>query len=80
MEQTNARTVVGTCQDKYYFILEAIMAQIHEQTVVIRMSKLVKNSENAGVIGPDGFEQSVEAIVSELLGDESVIVEVERLD
>lgn len=55
------------------------MAQIHEQTVVIRLSKLVKDTANAGDLGPEGFEQAVEAVVSELVGDESIIVEVERL-
>lgn len=56
------------------------MAHIHEQTVVIRLSKLVKNAENTADLAPEGLAEQVEAIVSELVGDESIIVEVERLD
>lgn len=56
------------------------MAQIHEQTVVIRLSKLVKDASNVGDLAPDGLSAQVEIVVSELLGDDSIIVEVERLD
>lgn len=55
------------------------MAQIHEQTVVIRLSKLVKDANNAGNLAPEGLSEQVEAIVSELVGDDSIIVEVENL-
>lgn len=56
------------------------MAHIHEQTVVIRLSKLVKDANNAADLAPEGLTDQVEAVVSELIGDESIIVEVERLD
>lgn len=56
------------------------MAQIQEQTVVIRLSKLVKTGDKANALGPDGFEAAIEAVVSELVGDPSIIVEVESIE
>lgn len=56
------------------------MAQIQEQTVVIRLSKLVKTGDKANSLGPDGFEAAIEAVVSELVGDPSIIVEVESIE
>jgi hypothetical protein len=54
------------------------MARIHEDVIIIKLSKLVKDSTNdeSSLIGKDTIE-NIEAIVQELVGD-SVIVEVER--
>jgi hypothetical protein len=52
------------------------MAQVQEQTVVIRLSKLVKTNTGAS-LGPKGFADHLEAIVTELIDDASIIVEVD---
>lgn len=52
------------------------MAQIQEEVVVIKLSKLIKGDAVAPLVGDD-FEATVESIVQELVGD-TVIVEVER--
>ena len=54
------------------------MARIHEDVIIIKLSKLVKDSTNdeSSLIAEDTIE-NIEAIVQELVGD-SVIVEVER--
>ena len=56
------------------------MAQIQQQTVVIRLSKLVKGNAKASALAPADFESSLEAVAAELLGDDSIIVEVESED
>jgi hypothetical protein len=52
------------------------MAKIVEDVVIIKFSKLVKDSEAeaAGLAGPE-IEQALEQVAQELVG-ESVIVEV----
>jgi hypothetical protein len=54
------------------------MARIKEDIIVIRLSKLVKDSDSqeSSLVGDD-VTDNIEAIVQELVGD-SVIVEVER--
>jgi hypothetical protein len=54
------------------------MAQVQEEVVVIKLSKLVKNDDalKESLIGEE-FESTVESIVQELVGS-NVIVEVER--
>ena len=52
------------------------MAQIQEEVVVIKLSKLVKELENQSLTGDD-FVLTVESIVQELVGS-SIIVEVEK--
>jgi hypothetical protein len=52
------------------------MAKIQEEIVVIRLSKLVKDStDNAMNITEHDFSQNVEALIQELVGD-AVMVEV----
>ena len=54
------------------------MAQIQEEIVVIKLSKLVKDvSENNQPLTNSDFELTVESIVQELVGS-SIIVEVEK--
>lgn len=54
------------------------MAQIHEEVVVIKLSKLIKDkSENAGMIANNDVCAALEQVAQELVGD-AVIVEVER--
>lgn len=54
------------------------MAKIHEEIVVIRLSKLIKNSEdNKNSLTNKDFFVNLETIVQELVG-ESTIVEIEK--
>ena len=54
------------------------MAKIHEEIVVIRLSKLTKNTdEDAGPLTNKDFSANLEAIVQELVG-ETVVVEIEK--
>jgi len=52
------------------------MAQIHEEVIIIRLSKLVKNDAEAGVLASVDIVAALEQVVQELVG-ETVIVEVE---
>lgn len=52
------------------------MAQIIEENVVIKISKLVKTGTDEVLVQPETV-QALEAVAQELLGD-SVIVEVEH--
>lgn len=53
------------------------MAKIHEEVVVIKLSKLVKNDEDGQTLTADDFEANLEAIIQELVGA-TVMVEVEK--
>lgn len=52
------------------------MAQIIEENIVIKVSKLVKASAGENLV-PEETLQALEQVAQELLGD-SVIVEVEK--
>lgn len=54
------------------------MAKIIEDVVIIKFSKIVKDSEQevAGIAGHD-IQQALEQVAQELVGD-SVVVEIER--
>ena len=51
------------------------MAQILEETIVIKVSKLVKNGSSQTLV-PQETVEALEQVAQELLGD--VIVEVEK--
>jgi len=54
------------------------MAKIHEEVLVIKLSKLVKEgSEDASQIATKDLEDALIAVAEELAGD-GVIVEVEQ--
>lgn len=54
------------------------MAKIQSETVTIKLSKLVKDSDvGHDQLASDDFESNLEAIVQELVGA-GVIVEIER--
>ncbi len=53
------------------------MAKIHEEVVVIKLSKLVKDSENPEVVASDEIVDALASVAEELAGA-GVIVEVER--
>ena len=54
------------------------MAKIIEDVVIIKFSKIVKDSEEdvSGIAGQD-IQQALEQVAQELVGD-SVVVEIER--
>lgn len=52
------------------------MAKIHEEVVIVKVSKLVKTDAETDALVSDELMESLEQVVQELLGD-SVIVEVE---
>jgi len=53
------------------------MAQIHEEVIVIKLSKLVKTGSDAGSLAGEEIISALEQVVQELVGDR-VIVEVEK--
>lgn len=53
------------------------MAKIHEEIIVIKVSKLVKDGTDVGTVVADDVTAALQSVAEELLGD-SVVVEVER--
>ena len=53
------------------------MAKIHEEIIVIKLSKLVRNDQGAGTLAGEETVQALEAVVQELVGSD-IIVEIER--
>lgn len=49
------------------------MAKVHTEVIIVKMSKLVKDSDNSTVLASDEVKTSIEAIVQELVGDQIVI-------
>ena len=54
------------------------MAKLHEEVVVVKVSKLLKDSDTATAILNDETVASLEAVVQELAGT-NVLVEIESL-
>lgn len=52
------------------------MARIHEEIVLIKMSKLVRDAGEVRLKLPEGFIDGIEAVVGDLIADPTVIVEV----
>jgi len=53
------------------------MAKIHEEVVVIKLSKLIKDGQDAGTIATPDLADALSAVAEELAGD-GVIVEIEQ--
>jgi len=53
------------------------MAKIHEEIIVIKLSKLVRSDQAAGTLAAEETVQALEAVVQELVGSD-IIVEIER--
>jgi len=53
------------------------MAKIHEEIIVIKLSKLVRNDQGASTLASEDTVQALEAVVQELVGSD-IIVEIER--
>lgn len=56
------------------------MAKIHRQTLVVEMSKLLKDSNESGPFLTDEVVEAMESIIEELVADPSVVVEVVKSD
>jgi hypothetical protein len=55
------------------------MAKIHEEILIIKLSKLVRNDQDSNNVVTADLVESLQAVAQELAGN-SVIVEVERTD
>ena len=53
------------------------MAKIHEEVVVIKLSKLIKDSDDAGVIATADIVTALQSVAEELAGA-GVVVEADR--
>lgn len=53
------------------------MAKIQEEVITIRLSKLIKNSDDTAQLTNKDFSANLEAIIQELVG-ETVVVEIEK--
>lgn len=53
------------------------MAKVHEEVIVITVSKLVKNDENPGTMLSADISMALEQVAQELLGND-VVVEVNK--
>ena len=56
---------------------EPVMAKIHEEVIVITVSKLVKNDESPGALLTEDIGSALEQVAQELLGSD-VVVEVNK--
>jgi hypothetical protein len=53
------------------------MARVQTEIIVVKLSKLIKDSAEDATLVHDDFDSNLEAIVQELVGD-NVLVEIER--
>ena len=53
------------------------MAKIHEEIVVIKLSKLIKDTDLGSVLASDEFVSALQSVAEELAGA-GVVVEAER--
>ncbi len=55
------------------------MAKLIEQTISITVSKLIKDKDKVGVIFDAESIEALESVVAELVGDDSVLIEVDEI-
>ena len=53
------------------------MAKIHEEIIIIKLRKLLKNDQAAGTLAGEETVAALEAVVQELVGAD-IIVEIEQ--
>jgi hypothetical protein len=53
------------------------MAKVHEEVIIITVSKLVKNDDTPGTMLTDEIGMALEQVAQELLGND-VVVEVNK--
>ena len=63
----------------YQIYKDVIMARVQTEIIVVKLSKLIKDSANEVTLVNDDFDSNLEAIVQELVGD-NVLVEIEKGD
>jgi hypothetical protein len=49
------------------------MAKIHEEIIVVKLSKLVRDNESAGAIAGEETVANLEAVVQELVGSDAIV-------
>lgn len=52
------------------------MARIHEEIIVIKLSKLCRDAGDVAIALPEGFVEGIESVVADLIDDPSTVVEV----
>lgn len=52
------------------------MAKIHQEEISIKISKLVKGDSETTCVIPEEVLASIEAVITELLADPSLLIEV----
>ena len=53
------------------------MAKIHEEIVVIKLSKLIKDSDSGSILANDEFVSALQSVAEELAGA-GIVIEAER--
>jgi hypothetical protein len=53
------------------------MAKIHEEVVVIKLSKLIKDNDTVGVLADSDVVTALQSVAEELLGA-GIVVEVDK--
>ena len=64
---------------KYNKIKGNKMAKMIEETVIVTVSKLVKDNTEEQEMLPNDVLAAMEAVVAELIQDDSVLIEITRL-
>jgi hypothetical protein len=54
------------------------MPKIHEEVILVKLSKLVKNDTTIDSIVTQDIMDALSSVVEELTGDSSIVVEVEK--
>ena len=54
------------------------MAKVHEEYVIVKISKLVKDNADIGPVVTDEISETIVEAVESLIGDSSFVVELEQ--
>jgi len=54
------------------------MPKIHEEVILVKVSKLVKNQHNPQELVTQDIMDALVSVVEELTGDASLVIEVEK--
>jgi hypothetical protein len=83
LAQKNQRSHVSACFEQKWLgglfkLRKLYMAKIHQETITIKLSKLVKDNDadTSSIVSSD-IHQALEQVVQELVGD-GIIVEIEK--
>jgi hypothetical protein len=53
------------------------MAKIHEEIIIVKLSRLVKEGQDVDALVTEDLVNSLQAVVEELTGTPGVVVEIE---